>query len=785
MAGVRKKMKSKLFFVAIAAAVMLLLSSFFPYVPQPAPQGHCAGVEGFRGYTFLDPGIINKTAAYAPFFIRWDRYYERYFFNKDIQREENIEEWIGRFCDQPTPAQVEYVVYKASMNELAQLRDAAADAAKRTLLPYTMEGNTLAEIIALSSCTEAADYLIFTRKCEPYVLPSGDGWQLPPRDQESMELLVEEGLTRFDNTQSHFYRLRYAYQIIRLAHYAGKWQQTVDLYNRLIPRVDRKKPSIVFYWTLGHLAGALQRLGRYPEAAYRYALIFRHCVSKRAQAYRSFYIRNDQDWKATLALCENDEERATLYTMRAGGAHTYAVDDMRQIYELDPGNPQLELLLVGDIQELEKLYLRTPVTDAKRGKAVAAIQRQQAARHLIDLQELVKKVLRDRKTPNPRLWEALGGYLELLAGDRYAAEKTFDRVQNRLGRSDDYEIQLYQQIETWRILLEIMNLSPETNFPDDAAFRIRSYAGFKENPHFEPFLQDWLSAAYAASRHPGKALLAAYEPAALTYNPQLDELEDLLKLAASDNPLFLEKVMKFDSNMEQVRARLLEIKGVYLYSIGQPQAALSIFRSIPSTQQLQMTKFSPFREMTDERVHRPVTDTLLLNRRQILERIIDYDFKAQAAAAVQAPVAAWYYYLNGLACYNMSYFGYEWEAMDYYRSGYNWLRLAQGPIYPLQGSPAGNRENIDLSLSLSYFEKALAEAKNPELAARAAFMAARCQQKMWFCAPECKYKPGSRLIPELPESYVTFYQILGTRYAGTEFYAQMVKECKWLAAYMR
>ena len=113
------------------------------------------------------------------------------------------------------------------------------------------------------------------------------------------------------------------------------------------------------------------------------------------------------------------------------------------------------------------------------------------------------------------------------------------------------------------------------------------------------------------------------------------------------------------------------------------------------------------------------------------------------------------------------------------------MRLARGPVFALAGSPDGNRENIDVSLALSYFEKALNAAQKPEMAARAAFMAARCQQKQWFCDPECRYRPGSKLIPVLPEKYMTYYNLLIARYSRTNFYTAVVKECKWLAAYSR
>lgn len=774
--------------------LLLLLFCFFcAFFPstRPAKGGEAPGGTAcdptalpFAGYSFLVPEIINKDAAYAPFFVRWDDYYQRYYFNRDIQREENIKEWIDRFCSQALPQDVEYLVYKTDLTDLMGLREATVQKGGGALLPFTLSGNTLAEVIAVNGCTEAVDYLMYAKRCEPHVTTYGDGWALPKRDPEAMQELIEEGKGRFLQTQSHFFRQRYAYQIVRLAHYARQWQQTVDLYNFLLPKIDRRRPSIIYYWTLGHLAGALRQLGKLPEAAYRYSIIFRYCPSKRAQAFRSFFLRTDADWQKALHLCQDDDERVALYFLRTGTSHTYTVEDLETVYTLDPDNPQLDLLLVSDIQQLEKVFLRTPMTEKRRGKLAAAMPRDLAAQHLLSLQRFARRVAQEGKTPNPKLWQAMVGYLELLAGDRYAAKKSFERAADLLEKGETYDDHLRRQLDIWALLLEILELEGASATADQASFRIRSYDIFKTVPSFEPFLQDFLAARYAESDHPGKALLAAYEPTALVLNPRPEVLDDLLKLAAGNDPILLERAMQIDTNPALIRARLLEMKGVYLFGIGQPEAALAVLQQIPAAQQSDMPKFSPFKEVFDEKIHRPLTDSLLLNRTQIMEKLLDFEFKAKAAVAMNEPVGAWYYYLMGLGYYNMSYFGYEWEAMDYYRSGYNWLRLPQGPVFPLANSPSGNRENTDVSLALTYFEKALAEAQNPELAARAAFMAARCQQKQWFASPECRYKSGSKLIPVLPEAYRGYYERLN-RYRNTAFYQQVVKECKWLAAYAR
>lgn len=769
----------------------MFTTSFSPY-EQPATSNqqpittNCnPDAVPFFGYTFLYPDIINKNAAYAPFFLRWGDYYQQIYFSKDIQKEENIKEWIERFCNQAEYADVEDVVYKSNFDDLVELREAALDKQKRTPLPYSMGGNTFAEMLALNGCTEVIDYLMFAKKCEPYVIAQGDGWTVPERDVTTMYALVNEGMGRFEQTASHFVRLRYAYQIIRLAHYTRNWVYTEELYNYLIPKIDLKKPSIIFYWIIGHLAGSMQQLKKYPEAAYRYSIIFRNCPSKRIQAWRSFLIRNDKDWKQTLLLCQNDAEKATLYAMRAGGSHAQAVEDLQEIYNLDPHNLQLDLLLTGDVQELEKVFLRTSVTDHKYGQAIGVIKRQNADKHLLDLQKFVRQVAQEKKVPNLKLWQAMEGYLELLEGDRNAAGTSWDILEKKLDKKDS-DKNLYHQLEIWRCLMDIMNLDTIGNGKaDSVAYRVRSYNVFKQYPNFELFLQDWLSQDYAVKSHPGKAIIAAYSPSALGYNPSLAVLEDLLKLADSNDPVLLERTMMMDTSPDRIRAQLLEIKGAYLLSLGQPEAALATLRKIKPSEEIRLTKFSPFREKVGERVHREVYDTLFLTRRQIAEHIIDFEFRAKAAQAENDPIAAWYYYLIGLGYYNMSYFGYEWEVMDYYRSGYNQLRLSQGPVFPLRNSPDGNRENTDVSLALSYFDKALNAAKTPEMAARASFMAARCRQKQWFCDPECTYRPGSKLIPVLPDEYLNYYNLLMTQYANTQFYEAIVKECRWLAAYAR
>ena len=89
-------------------------------------------------------------------------------------------------------------------------------------------------------------------------------------------------------------------------------------------------------------------------------------------AMLGFFLLALQVFVALIAvLREQAESRYPAYaeadlTVETGDTpHAQAVEDLQEIYALDPQNQQLELLLASDIQELEKIVLRTAVTDRK------------------------------------------------------------------------------------------------------------------------------------------------------------------------------------------------------------------------------------------------------------------------------------------------------------------------------------------------------------------------------------------------------------------------------------
>jgi len=172
-------------------------------------------------------------------------------------------------------------------------------------------------------------------------------------------------------------------------------------------------------------------------------------------------------------------------------------------------------------------------------------------------------------------------------------------------------------------------------------------------------------------------------------------------------------------------------------------------------------------------VHCPIKDAgASLTKRQLAEKLLEMEFRANAGV----PGADTLYYELGLAWYNMSWFGHAWRATDFFRSGGSMAvqrRLqTKDFVMPHRYFHLGNRENMDCSKAQFYFEKARLLATDPEYAARAAFMAAKCERNIQDVAG----------LPYGARQY-QYFELLRTKYRNTEFHNRIIRECKYFATY--
>jgi len=730
----------------------------------------------FEGYSFLNTKIVNTNATYAQYFLRFDDLIPSYDSLQIIQKDDNLQEWSERFCEQYTPREMAIVIYKATVNDIKRLRNATRD--KEATLPVRINGNAFAQHLRDKKCMEVIDYLIFAKQCEQHTV-AGDGWTTPKRDVVTMQKMVARGKKAFYKTESHYVRLRYAYQIIRLAHYAKGYEATLKLHDELVRKVHAN-PSLIDYWIMGHKAGALRKLGRHVEASYLYSLIFENCPSKRQSAFLSFYIKNNKEWEELLLLCKSDKERATLFTIRANMDDSRAVEEMKQIYRLEPTNENLELILIKEIIKLERDLLGIDFNDnKKRNKRNFDFPRKNAGLYLTKLKTFVKQCINEKEVNNLDLWKVADGYLTFLGGDYYEADLTFKKIANNLP-TDKKELK--EQLEVAQLALRIAQLDDDLGISDEN--EIGNI--IKENPYywdykdFPDFLNDKLGNIYTESGQKGKAFRLKYPLEALMINPDLEIIEDLLEICDKEIKSNLEEVLVKKDGLTTIKSDLLTLRGITMFNDDKIEAALQTFREVPRNDRELDPKLNPFHEHLIDCVNCPLADTLVYDRVGILEEILKLEFQGRAHLETGASA----FYQLGNAYYNMSYFGDSWQAVDLFRSGANWQYANPQNSYFTTKSDLGNIENIKMDKARKYYETALDLARNKELAARACFMLAKCDLNDFIMDKNTTYNPYNNEIPILSEKYNQYYLKFITDYQDTEFYEEAIDECLFFNAYL-
>jgi len=739
--------------------------------PSRLSPAACDPNRVFYGYSFLNADLIAIAAEAAPFlmpFSKLERYYQGPAYT---QANDNIREWHERFCKQAKPLDIYYMVYDAPEYELENLRAAIVENTPLGTMASELTQNTFARYLHRHKCTEAIDYLLYAKQCEPYALKP-EGWKEQPRATAAMNRLIKEGREAFMRTKSDYIRLRYAYQIIRLAHYLKDYELTLELFDFLMPKIDHD-PSIVEYWILGHKAGALLALGKNVEASYLYAKVYDRCPGKRESAYRSFRIKTDEEWEACLLMCQNDRERAALYALRASGEEARLLEEMESIYELRPESEHLNALLMREVIRLERDLLGLDFNKRREeNRRYSGIPRKDADERVIRLQAFVRQALKDGKVQRTDLWKLAEGYLELLAGDFYFAAKTFKAAAG-LVESDT----LKKQLDVFQNVLNVIALDSIGDAEERALVALKSKDIFRQNKDFPRFLEDRLAHLYRVNKQPGKAFLQDYPFAYLKLNPRPVVIEDLLRTARKESLNRLERSMVVKEDGTTLESDLIDIKGTVLLGQFRLKEALETLKEMSREEWDNYGTFYPFIDRVNDCVHcLRLRDSIGVsyNKGNLIEELLELEFRAKAETTPN--LAAGRFYRIGLGLYNMTYFGYSWKAADYYRSGASMQRrhLKDGDnITPHHLFPYGNREVFDCSRALYFFEKALSLAEDPELAAKAAFMAAKCERNEYYV----KSASG-----DFPRTYV-YFDILKKNYSDTRYYARAIRECKYFKAY--
>ncbi|MEZ4828074.1 MAG: hypothetical protein R3C61_17590 [Bacteroidia bacterium] len=774
-------MKKLLSVVSLALAVFLTI--------KPIETSRACGFDPedfFFGYSFFDPAIANQP-DYSALFLSFDRFYDYNWNTNEFRESHNTAEWQDFHQNKPTPEDVAFVVYKASVDDLIQTKQFVDG--KTQSLPADLANNTLVDYWVKKSMTSPICYLVYAKQVEPHVNWDPYAWEddSQTREETRMEELLGSGIEQYDAAKNQFIKMRFGYQVVRLAHYLGKYEDCVRFHDEMVEPLKDQVKSEIYYWSLGHKAGAMLELGKRTESAYLFSLVFDHSPTKRVPAWLSFHIEDDSEWEAVMNLCQNKEEKANLIFMRAIDFNSRVTDEMAALYAIDPGAEKLDVLLGREINKLEYDFFgwdfdfAFPLKQEYNG-----VSKVNAQNYLQNLEAFVVKVNSEKKNHNPQLWRLAEGYLAFMNNRFDRADQIF-AIEGR--NTKDARTQQYTQLFRWVISVSRLKSL-------DARAEDRIYSEWA-NLEFDPdahelkekslrYMLNTLARLYDLQGEPGKAFLCKREGYDLLYQPTEKVVDHLLAWTQeleTRTPNSLEKFLFSRLSEENPKTFLQIIKATFYLQWHQTAEAVALLKSIPAAEREKMAIYhipgDPFKPQTKDCLEceeNSASGKGPYNRLTFIEKLISLENEAIANPAK----AAENYYQLGNAWYNITYFGHAWQGSMYFRSSMEWYGFGQtedDPYYQDQ-----SHLFVDMATPEEYYSKSIAAAEsagNRELAAKATFMAAKCEQNMFYLAG----LNDEENLDQKPQYRKRFDQLIAD-YGDTGFYREVLEECSYLNYYV-
>lgn len=770
------------------------------------------GVDPYDYYTSFFHQYLPEGNGYKPF------YYTGYNFLYDPTEPASpadilADEWAA-YCGAPVKmADAKKLVNKFAAKDLNNLYY-NLEKNQPLKIPDSVKQNSMTGYFMQSKDLEALGYILYAKQVEPYVVGGEGEWYTPERDSVKMARLIKNGQQLYNVAKKDVFKLKYAYQFLRLAHYSGRYIDVINWYDEYTAKTTTN--SVLQPMSLALKAGALFRSGQQKEAAYLFSKSFAAGNAKRVSNYLGFKWAVDAkvNQQEYLALCKNDKEKADMLALFALGSPGNDLHNLKTIFKLNPASEELEVLAVREINKLEEKYFTPELQKAKGGKAFYFTWTEANADSIISdagteikaLAEFLHDAAQSKSVKNAGLLETAAGYAAYMTRD-YTKAKKYLAAAEKMTLTPKVKDQ-------WALTSLLVTINEQDKI--DAAFE----------EQLLPSLQ-WMETRVKAE----KAVTIDYwevqqwraiyrnlvsEILARRYHQQGDLGKEALCIGAADwimkGKLNLEGDYTTSYGVEFLRNNLAskDIEKLYtLLDSKQPnkfESYLFTHNSVTKKEVVDFAGTSYLREYDYSKAidwFKRSSDKKLINKNPFADLLYDREeqlpgekkFSTSKMAFAQEmlrleqlakqPVsAATANYKIATGMYNMTYYGHTWELVQYYRSG------SDGYYIP-DNATDFQKEYYGAYKAHAYFEKAMTASTDKNFKARCLFMMAKCAQKLVRQPQYNEYSSNWDKYDEATKAYFpvfknnTYFPQLVKEYGSTAFYKEAFNSCSYLRDFVK
>jgi len=715
------------------------------------------------------------------------------------------EDWINYTGKKITTAQAYDFVCKFSGGQLSNLYN-HLEKKQPLQLPDSVLKNGMTAYFMESKDLEALGYLMYAKQVEQHVIGNWTEWEPIQRDSARMAKLIQNGFQLHTAAKKDFIKSRYAYQVLRLAHYSKRYKDVLSWYDKLMK--DANSTSSIQDLCLGLKAGAMMRLGENNQAAYLFSQLFSKSVIKRVSNYMSFsWCVNRMDASARqlcMAYCKSAEEKANLLGLFALGSVENETRTLKQIYNYAPNAAMLEVLAIREVNKVEEKYLTPTLRKTKGGlesyyyysdNEITPKSIQDWRRNADSLINFCSTVASNPNVKNPAIYQAIGAYLCCITRQYAKSHQLLEAAKKQSLSS-----RLADQCQLTELLLTInekekidaafeQQILPSLKWMEQKikAAEITKHDYWEENQwasFFNSLMTQVLAKRYHAQLETHKEALCL-GTAGKDFVRDDMQTKDILKL----NTLLQSKTKtsyeqwlcgRFAMTKDEV-IDVIAMTNIRDYNFADAVTWLQKVND-PQVLNLQRNPFAALLQDNQENAFE--ADNGKFDKLNFVKQMAALSEKEKAGRATPAEL---FKFASGV--YNMTYYGRAWEMVKYYRSG------SDGYHIPKDATPF-EKEYYGAFRAEQLYSKAMKASTDANFKAKCLFMMAKCSQKQLHQPQfEDYYQSNSnsdyKQYNQAEEQYETafmnnkYFPQLMKEYGNTPFYKEARSTCSYLRDFLK
>ena len=789
-------MKWKVF---LTLCVSLFMVSFPNNIIGCGPE-----IDAYDYYTtFFNPDISeNKTLR--PFYYTG---YEFIYDSEDAVSTTDVlaEEWKKYCGEKVTVNDAKYFVMEYDEADISNLYY-FLEKNKPLNIPDSIKQNSMTNYFMQQKDFEALGYILYAKKVEPFVNNKYESWDLKTTDATfDVDKKIKNGLQLYAAAKKDLFKLKYAYQVTRLALYRNKNYDAIKYYDDYVAPI--KTQSILQPLSLALKAGALYRTGNKKEAAYLFSKAFSNADAKKVSNYISFNWAVDTSTQQNdyVNLCKTNEEKAnmlSLFAMRSSGSE---VETLTTIYNLDATNKHIETIIGREINKLESTYFTPMLNTQKGGKLFYYTWSEGNTDNLLsegkkEVAILTKQLIKmaEAKNSNTALCYTSAAYCALMT-------REFSTSNEYLAKAKKYNPseKVTDQWMLTNLLLSINEstkidaqkeekILPSLQWLQQKAIKEKTFASSKSWSNitqWQIFYRNIMTVALAKKYHAQgdvykEALCVGaadkifgdndYNAKDFLHNDtdikDVEKLYDLItasKRSNFENYLVKNSVLKVDA--------VIDFAGTaYLRNYDYKNAIVWLQKAGASKKD---TIFkSAFIELLDDREERLPTEKKTTSKLLFAQEML----ATQTLLETDKANAAKHFYKLATGLYNMTYYGHAWELVQYYRSG------SDGYSIP-NGATAFQKQYYGCYAAHDMYKSAFDASADKNFKAKCLFMMAKCVQKtaaerMSYSDPNYSYEKADAMEKIFMKKFMNnkYFPQLIKEYSTTKFYEEAYNSCSYL-----